>query len=186
MATHRHRARRRHALTLAPPAPRTRLGWASCRSTATRCHSFIPIDTPRLVFSGLKRTAHVDEIALKVAQSRGRIALTLRAERHREAFARVFGAGGLEAIERRPLLDELMASANPNAILMQLDALLCCGMAELEPTSPSPTHSSSSPSRSEDPIALARIAEHPLQTSSSRSPTSVDVARAVPAGSSTT
>src|SRR6185503_13637589 len=42
-----------------------------------------PVETPRLVFTGLHRTAHVDEIAQLLAHERGRIALTLRAERHR-------------------------------------------------------------------------------------------------------
>jgi DNA-binding response OmpR family regulator/tetratricopeptide (TPR) repeat protein len=92
-----------------------------------------PTEAPRLVFAGLQKTAHVDEIAQELVRVRGRIGLTVRAERHREPFMRVFGSAGLTALERRPLIEELMTGAEPSAMLVQLDALLLCGMAELEP-----------------------------------------------------
>ena len=57
------------------------------------------MEAPRVVFAGLAKTAHVDEIAQELALVRGRIALTLRAERHREAFVRVFGDKGLVALK---------------------------------------------------------------------------------------
>jgi DNA-binding response OmpR family regulator/tetratricopeptide (TPR) repeat protein len=95
-----------------------------------------PIEAPRLVFTGLQKTAHVDEIARKLAATRGRVALTVRAERHRDAFGRVFGAQCLETLQRRPLLDELLGGGDPSAILVQLDALLSTGMAEIEPSAP--------------------------------------------------
>ena len=91
-----------------------------------------PVETPRMVFAGLSKTAHVDEIAQELAQVRGRIALTLRAERHREAFVRVFGDKGLAALQRRPLVEELLVGADPTPMLVQLDALFTCGMAEIE------------------------------------------------------
>ncbi|HZS39975.1 MAG TPA: response regulator [Polyangia bacterium] len=94
-----------------------------------------PVEAPRLVFLGLQKTAHVDEIAHTLVRARGRIALTLRAERHREPFVRVFGAEGLEALQRRPLVEDVMAGAEPSAMLVQLDVLLLCGMAEIEPAS---------------------------------------------------
>src|SRR5207237_5186717 len=68
-----------------------------------------PTDPARLVFAGLKKTAHIDEIAQTLARARGRVGLTMRAERHREAFVGVFGSDGLRALGRRPQLDEVMA-----------------------------------------------------------------------------
>ncbi len=92
-----------------------------------------PVEAPRAIFVGLQRTARVDEIAQDLQRVSGRIGLTLRAERYREPFSRVFGAGGLARLSRRPLLDELLAGTDPAATMVQLDALLVCGMAEIEP-----------------------------------------------------
>jgi DNA-binding response OmpR family regulator/tetratricopeptide (TPR) repeat protein len=91
-----------------------------------------PAEAARLVFTGLQRTAHVDEIAQEMVKLSGRIGLTLRAERHREAFARVFGPTGLELLQRRPPITDVLAGSDPTPMLVQLDALLRCGMAEVE------------------------------------------------------
>ncbi|HEX6836873.1 MAG TPA: response regulator, partial [Polyangia bacterium] len=112
-----------------------------------------PVETPRLVFTGLHRTAHVDEIAQLLAHERGRIALTLRAERHREAFVRVFGDKGLAALQRRPLIEELLVGSDPTPMLVQLDALFACGMAEME----TGAISQQAPAEQPDPIALERL-----------------------------
>jgi CheY-like chemotaxis protein len=50
-----------------------------------------PVDTVKLVFLGLQKTAQLDEIAQLLAQVRGRVGLTERGERHRDTFVRVFG-----------------------------------------------------------------------------------------------
>lgn len=112
-----------------------------------------PVETPRMVFTGLHRTAHVDEIAQLLSHERGRIALTLRAERHREAFVRVFGDKGLAALQRRPLIEELLVGSDPTPMLVQLDALFACGMAEMETGATSKTP----PTEQTDPIALERL-----------------------------
>ena len=112
-----------------------------------------PAETPRMVFFGLHKTAHVDEIAMELAQVRGRIALTLRAERHRETFVRVFGDKGLSALQRRPLIEELLVGSDPTPMLVQLDALFACGMAEIE----SATVDKKAPTEKSDPIALSRL-----------------------------
>ena len=116
-----------------------------------------PIETPRVVFSGLQKTAHVDEIAQQLALVRGRIALTQRAEKHREAFVRVFGEQGLSALQRRPLLEEVLVSPDPSAMLIQLDALLSCGMAEIE----GKAVAKKDPREKTDPIALQRLPVQP-------------------------
>ena len=112
-----------------------------------------PVEAPRVVFSGLSKTAHVDEIAQELAMVRGRIALTLRAERHREAFVRVFGDKGLTALQRRPLVEELLVGVDPTPMLVQLDALFVCGMAEIEASSVDQKE----PTQKSDPIALQRL-----------------------------
>ncbi|MCU1282679.1 MAG: response regulator receiver protein [bacterium] len=112
-----------------------------------------PVEAPRVVFSGLNKTAHVDEIATEQALVRGRIALTLRAERHREAFVRVFGDKGLSALQRRPLVEELLVGADPTPMLVQLDALFICGMAEIETAAVG----QKDPAEKSDPIALRRL-----------------------------
>ncbi len=112
-----------------------------------------PVEAPRVVFTGMQKTAHVDEIAQELVKVRGRVGLTLRAERHREAFVRVFGAHGIETLQRRPLLEDVMAGADPTAMLVQLDALLVCGMAEIEP---GPVEKRG-PREKTDPAALERI-----------------------------
>ena len=106
-----------------------------------------------MVFGGLNKTAHVDEIAQELAKVRGRIALTLRAERHREAFVRVFGDQGLTALQRRPLIEELLVGVDPTPMLVQLDALLACGMAEIETIAGDQRELTDQ----SDPIALARL-----------------------------
>jgi CheY-like chemotaxis protein/tetratricopeptide (TPR) repeat protein len=112
-----------------------------------------PVEAPRVVFSGLAKTAHVDEIAQELAQVRGHIALTLRAERHREAFVRVFGDKGLIALQRRPLVEELLVGADPTPMMVQLDALFACGMAEIETSAADPERSDGG----HDPTALERL-----------------------------
>jgi CheY-like chemotaxis protein/tetratricopeptide (TPR) repeat protein len=117
----------------------------------------LPLETPRMVFQGLQRSVHVDQIAQQLTRVNGRIALTMRAERHRESFVRLFGADGLEAMARRPSLTELMTGVDPTPLLVQIDVLIACGMAEIEPAAgaaaPLPD--------SHDPIALARIVVNP-------------------------
>lgn len=112
-----------------------------------------PVEAPRVVFTGLLKTAHVDEIAQELVKVRGRVGLTLRAERHREAFQRVFGIQGLEILQRRPLLEDVMAGTDPTAMLVQLDALLATGMAELEPA----LVEKRGPNEKTDPASLERI-----------------------------
>ena len=112
-----------------------------------------PVEAPRVVFSGLAKTAHVDEIAQLLSHERGRIALTLRAERHREAFVRVFGNKVLAALQRRPLIEELLVGNDPTPTLVQLDALFACGMAEME----TGAIGKSEPGEKADPIALERL-----------------------------
>jgi DNA-binding response OmpR family regulator/tetratricopeptide (TPR) repeat protein len=112
-----------------------------------------PVEAPRMVFTGLQKTAHVDEIAQELVKVRGRVGLTLRAERHREAFVRVFGSNGIDLLQRRPLLEDVMAGADPTAMLVQLDALLVCGMAEIEPGAVEKR----GPNDKTDPASLERI-----------------------------
>jgi CheY-like chemotaxis protein/tetratricopeptide (TPR) repeat protein len=112
-----------------------------------------PVEAPKVVFIGLQKTAHVDEIAQELGRTRGRVALTIRAERHREAFARVFGGHGLEMLQRRPLLDDLLSGVDPSAMLVQLEALLICGMAEIEPAAAG----KQAPVEKADPASLDRI-----------------------------
>jgi two-component system, OmpR family, response regulator len=112
-----------------------------------------PIEAPRVIFAGMAKTAHVDEIAQQLAEVRGRIALTLRAERHREAFMRVFGEKGLVALQRRPLLEELLTAVDPAPMLVQLDALMACGMAEIEAAAVPKKGAA----EKTDPIALQRL-----------------------------
>jgi CheY-like chemotaxis protein/tetratricopeptide (TPR) repeat protein len=118
-----------------------------------------PIDAALLIFLGLQKTAHVDDIAQLLAGVRGRLSLTPRAERHRDTFARVFGIAALEALARQPLLEDLMAGTDPAAMLVQLDALLTCGLAELQaPAADEPERSpAADPPASPDPVALDRI-----------------------------
>jgi CheY-like chemotaxis protein/tetratricopeptide (TPR) repeat protein len=115
-----------------------------------------PVETPRLVFAGLAKTAHVDEIAQTLATVRGRIVLTLRAERYREAFVHVFTDRGLVALQRRPLLEELLVVADPTPMLVQLDALLTCGMAEIEALGAEKREPQSRTDQT-DPLALERL-----------------------------
>jgi CheY-like chemotaxis protein/tetratricopeptide (TPR) repeat protein len=91
-----------------------------------------PVETPRLVFTGLQKTAHVDQIAQLMAQVSGQLVPTPRAERHREPFARVFGGDGLAALQRRTQINELVKGKDPAPMLVQIEALLVCGMAEIE------------------------------------------------------
>ncbi|MCA1663279.1 MAG: hypothetical protein LC659_03255, partial [Myxococcales bacterium] len=99
------------------------------------------------------RTAHVDEIAQLLSHERGRIALTLRAERYREAFMRDFGDKVLSALQRRPLIEELLTGNDPTPMLVQLDALFACGMAEME----TGASGQSEATHKSDPIALERL-----------------------------
>jgi DNA-binding response OmpR family regulator/tetratricopeptide (TPR) repeat protein len=115
-----------------------------------------PVEAPRMIFSGLAKTAHVDEVAQQLAAVRGRIALTLRAERHREAFVRVFGDKGLIALQRRPLLEELLVAGDPTPMLVQLDTLLACAMAEVD-SAAVPRREPPKPTEKADPIALQRL-----------------------------
>ena len=114
-----------------------------------------PIDAAKLVFIGLQKTAHVDEIALLLASAHGRVGLTSRGERHRETFTRVFGPLAMDALIHRPLIEDLMAGQDPTAMLIQLDALLLCGLADLEPAEVPQR----GPEEATDPVALERIVQ---------------------------
>ncbi|HEY3352915.1 MAG TPA: response regulator [Polyangia bacterium] len=92
------------------------------------------IEPVALILSGLKRTAHDDEIAKQLAaRAAARVALTPRAERYRDAFAKVFGVEALAALAARPLLGELLRRGQGGvALLGAVDALLQTAMAELD------------------------------------------------------
>jgi CheY-like chemotaxis protein/tetratricopeptide (TPR) repeat protein len=115
-----------------------------------------PIEAPLLVFLGLQKTAHVDEIAQLLAATRGRLSLTPRAERYRDTFVRVFGLTAIDALARTPQLEDLMAGTDPAAMLAQLDALLVCGLATLTPVA-----GQQQPGAATDPVALERISQPP-------------------------
>jgi CheY-like chemotaxis protein len=118
-----------------------------------------PIEAPLLVFLGLQKTAHIDEIALKLASRRGRVKLTPRAERHRESFKRVFGPLALDALARQPLIEDLMSGTDPGQMLTHLDALLLCELAEIDATG----LPQRAPNEATDPLALDRITQPATQ-----------------------
>ncbi len=73
---------------------------------------------------------------------------------------RVFGDKVLAALQRRPLIEELLVGADPTPMLIQLDALFACGMAELEATAPQTKTGKKAPEANgekTDPIALSRL-----------------------------
>ncbi len=91
-----------------------------------------PMDCPRVVFAALQQTANAEQLAQQLAQLDARVVLSPRATRFHDAFVRVFGPTGWEAMAKRPLVGELIAGADPAPMLAQLDALLLCGLADLE------------------------------------------------------
>jgi CheY-like chemotaxis protein len=114
-----------------------------------------PVDTVKLVFLGLQKTAQLDEIAQLLAQVRGSVGLTASGERHRDTFVRVFGPLGVDALARRPRIEDLMSGTDPAQMLTHLDALLVCGLAEVEPAGvPQRAHAEAA-----DPLALERITQ---------------------------
>jgi CheY-like chemotaxis protein/tetratricopeptide (TPR) repeat protein len=120
----------------------------------------IPIDTPRLVFSGLHKSGQIDQLTQRFAHEGGRVALTLLAERYRDPFTALFGDGGLEKFGRCPTLDEILADPNPGPLVVQLDVLLACGMAEIEPAGVTLRRS---PRRTHEGMTLSQLAQEALK-----------------------
>ena len=93
----------------------------------------LPFETPRLVFSGLRRTARLDEIVQRMRAAPARFSLTLRAEHYRTTVGKMFGPEGLALFDQRPLVAELVAHRDAASLLVQADVLLLAGCAQLEP-----------------------------------------------------
>jgi CheY-like chemotaxis protein/cytochrome c-type biogenesis protein CcmH/NrfG len=87
-----------------------------------------------MVLTGLKRTAHDDEIAKQLAlKTDSRVGLTPRAERYRDDYTKVFGLEALAALAGRPRVGDLLRKGKDAVQLFAgVDALLQTGMAELE------------------------------------------------------
>ncbi|MEO6950282.1 MAG: DUF4388 domain-containing protein [Polyangia bacterium] len=112
----------------------------------------LPFETPRLVFSGLRRTARLDEIVPRMRSHPARFSLTLVAERYRATLAKVFGSDGLGIFDQRPLVAELVAHREAASLLVVADVLLQTGCAQLEPLG---AGAQATPTR--DPLALVEL-----------------------------
>ena len=112
----------------------------------------LPFEAPRLVFVGLRRTARLDEIVPRLRAEPARFGLRLRAERHRATLVKVFGQEGLQLLDRRPLVAELIAHREAAQLLVLCDVLLRSGCAELESLGPGAL---ATPAR--DPLALVEL-----------------------------
>ncbi len=106
--------------------------WTFANADAPTDRMQFPIDAPRLVFAGLKKSAKVDKIAESYGKGSWRVILTPRAQRHREAFTRVFGPDGFVQFESSPAISDLKARADFNDLLVQIDVLLTCGLMDIE------------------------------------------------------
>ena len=90
----------------------------------------LTVDAPRTVLTGLRRTAHVDEIARGALASQGRLRLGSRFRRHRDAFVRVFGDTQLALLTDGPRPRE-MALRNDPELMAQYEALMLTGLGQL-------------------------------------------------------
>ena len=90
----------------------------------------LTVDAPRVVFAGLKKSANIEEIARQAAGAQGRVALSPRFARHREAFTRVFGENYVAFLDERPRASDV-AAASDAELLSAWDALRMTGLAEL-------------------------------------------------------
>ena len=112
----------------------------------------LPFETPRLVFSGLRRTARLDEIVPRLRAAPARFSLTLAAERYRATLAKLFGSDGLALFDGRPLVEELVAHPDAASLLVQADVLLRTGCAQLDALG---RETVATPAR--DPLALVEL-----------------------------
>ncbi len=119
------------------------------------------VDLPFLLFLGLRRTARPDEIERAFRVSTEVVELTPRWPRLRERFTSVFGREEIERLEARPRVDRLLAQAEDSdqrsSLLIQLDALLICDLAQLAAapvsteTAPSPAAAARATSPTSEP-----------------------------------
>lgn len=91
----------------------------------------LSVDAPRVVLSGLRRTAHAEEIARAAIASRSRLVLGWRFSRHRDSFVRVFGDDKLPLLADRPRVRDLGLREDPE-LLAQYEALVLSGLGTLE------------------------------------------------------
>ena len=112
----------------------------------------LPFETPHLVFTGLRRGARLDDIVSRLRATPARIALTLRAERHRKILAKLFSLDDLAQLDRRPIVGELIQQEDAGDLLTLCDVLLRSGCAELERL---PAETAESPAR--DPLSLVEL-----------------------------
>lgn len=111
----------------------------------------LPFETPRLVLSGLRRTARIDEIVPRLRTASARVSLNRRAERHRATLARTF-PDTLAIFDGRPLTSELVAHGDAAKLLVTADVLLRADCAQLEPLG---EQANATPVR--DPLALVEL-----------------------------
>ncbi len=104
----------------------------------------LSVDAPRVVFSGLKKSAHIEEIARAASAVRGRLVIDPRFDKHRDSFVRVFGDQALANLQDRPRPADL-AARNDGDLLVAYDALRMTGLGTLEAEEAPPPRKPSAP-----------------------------------------
>jgi CheY-like chemotaxis protein len=99
------------------------------------------LDTPKLIFTGLYRTAVPDELVARIDEDGARpVRLLPRFEPFRDAFQAVFGEQILEPLHEGVTLGELVIRDDGRVLAVAIESLLTAGLAELA----GPARSSSS------------------------------------------
>jgi tetratricopeptide (TPR) repeat protein len=100
------------------------------------------LDTPKIIFTGLYRTAVADDLVVRFDEDGARpIRLLSRFEPYRTAFQAVFGEQILEPLHGGTTLGELVLRDDGKVLALAVEALLTAGLAELLGSARSSAHS---------------------------------------------
>jgi CheY-like chemotaxis protein/tetratricopeptide (TPR) repeat protein len=124
------------------------LRWQEGNFTFTRGDTFgervmeHDLDTPKLIFTGLYRTAVADDLVTRLDEDGARpVQLLPRFEPFRPAFQAVFGEQILEPLHDGVTLGELVIRDDGRVLAVAIESLLTAGLAELAGSSKSSAHS---------------------------------------------
>ncbi len=96
------------------------------------------LEIPRLLFVGLQKTAAPDLLLERFVEQHGAnpVRLSTRFQRYRNIFQEVFGDDVPGALAQRPTVGSLALRQDASSVILALEALSLCGLAEFDPAAP--------------------------------------------------
>ncbi|MDX2023162.1 MAG: response regulator [Deltaproteobacteria bacterium] len=127
------------------------------------------LEIPRLLFVGLQKTAAPDLLLERLVEEHGAspVRLSSRLERYRSLVEEVFGPELPKSLAGKPTVGELALRQDASNVILGLEALALCGLADFEPAPPQVLSAVTPEEAEKSSFSLERLGHETLPAQSS-------------------